>query len=281
MIFTRANTRFLAALVLIHAAAVSGAAFHDRGNGMIYDDVLNVTWMQDASMAGKMTLDDAQEWTSNLVHAGVSGWRLPIMDVNNDGVVVSCTLVTQQQCRDSELGYLIKYGLMGDDGTDLRGDQGPFLNIQWWYWSSTLDMRFPPQVDVWAASFWHSFISPVSLNGTNWVWPVRTGDVLCENALIDIDCDGVLNGQDNCANVPNQLQRDTDADGFGNRCDADFDQNCVVNALDLGRLKTSFFTANPDADLDGSGVVNATDLGLFKSLFFLPPGPSDLANICE
>ena len=42
-----ANT--LAALLVFTGAAQ--AALHDRGGGLIYDDVLNVTWLQDASYA--------------------------------------------------------------------------------------------------------------------------------------------------------------------------------------------------------------------------------------
>ena len=30
----------------------AGAALHDRGSGLIYDDVLDITWLQDAGMGG-------------------------------------------------------------------------------------------------------------------------------------------------------------------------------------------------------------------------------------
>ncbi len=36
-------------------ACVSDAALFDRGNGLIYDDVLNVTWLQDANLAASNT----------------------------------------------------------------------------------------------------------------------------------------------------------------------------------------------------------------------------------
>ena len=86
---------------------------------------------------------------------------------------------------------------------------------------------------------------------------------------------------DNCSIAANADQRDTDGDGFGNICDADLSDDCIVNAVDLGILKSVFFSADPDADFDGSGAVNAVDLGIFKALFFLPPGPSGITNICD
>ena len=50
------NTRKtrVAALGLAVGLAMSGAAqaaLHDRGGGLVYDDVLNVTWLQDANYA--------------------------------------------------------------------------------------------------------------------------------------------------------------------------------------------------------------------------------------
>jgi hypothetical protein len=90
----------------------------------------------------------------------------------------------------------------------------------------------------------------------------------------DSDGDGVLNNVDNCVNVANADQRDTDNDGIGNACDADLNNDCIVNIVDLGRLRLVFFSADPDADLNGDGVVNFLDLGILSTFFFQPPGPS-------
>ncbi len=95
----------------------------------------------------------------------------------------------------------------------------------------------------------------------------------------DTDDDGVSDASDNCTIVVNPMQRDTDADGHGNFCDADFNNDCIVNALDLGQFKLVFFTSDADADLNGDGIVNAQDLGLLKTLFFEAPGPS-AAGLC-
>jgi hypothetical protein len=100
--------------------------------------------------------------------------------------------------------------------------------------------------------------------------------------LPDQDQDGVGDPEDNCLAVANADQRDSNLDGFGNLCDADFDGNLIVNPLDLGVFKSGYLKAqgepgyNPDADLDGGAVVNATDLTLFRSLYLGVPGPSGL-----
>ena len=89
----------------------------------------------------------------------------------------------------------------------------------------------------------------------------------------DRDNDGVPNVTDNCLQVENVNQRDTDGDGFGNFCDPDLNNDNIVNVVDLGILRTVFFTADANADFDGDGVVNVTDLGIMRSFFFRPPGP--------
>ncbi len=97
----------------------------------------------------------------------------------------------------------------------------------------------------------------------------------------DSDGDGVTDDIDNCTLAPNVAQTDSDGDNIGNVCDADLNNDCIVNALDLGTFRSVFFSANADADLNGDGIVNALDLGVFKGLFFGVPGPSGLPNACQ
>ncbi len=96
------------------------------------------------------------------------------------------------------------------------------------------------------------------------------------SVTVDTDGDGIPDICDNCSARPNADQRDTDLDGYGNVCDADFDNNGIVNTLDLAKLKASFGQRGDDkaVDLDGNYIVNTQDLAIFKSLFGKPPGPA-------
>ncbi len=97
----------------------------------------------------------------------------------------------------------------------------------------------------------------------------------------DADEDGIPDAADNCLVAANADQRDTDSDGIGNACDADFNADCVVNFADLATIKALFLSANADADLTGDGVVNFGDLAVLKGLFLGPPGPAASPNACD
>ncbi len=98
---------------------------------------------------------------------------------------------------------------------------------------------------------------------------------------LDTDADGIADASDTCIESHNPDQRDSDGDGIGNICDADLDNDCIVNFSDLGVMKALFFGFDPDADLDGDGVVNFSDLGIMKQRIFGLPGPSCTPNICD
>jgi len=53
----------------------------------------------------------------------------------------------------------------------------------------------------------------------------------------------------------------------------------VINFVDLGIMRSVFFTSNDNADLDSDGVMNFMDLGIMKSKFFGAPGSSGLVDI--
>ncbi len=97
----------------------------------------------------------------------------------------------------------------------------------------------------------------------------------------DTDADGLHDATDNCVLVANADQRDTNSDGFGNACDADLDNNCTVDFLDLAVMKSVFFTSEADADLSGDASVGFSDLAILKQSMFQSPGPSGMPNDCE
>ena len=100
-------------------------------------------------------------------------------------------------------------------------------------------------------------------------------------AAPDTDGDTVTDDLDNCIDVVNAAQTDADNDGFGNACDADFTQDCLVNIGDLAVLKASFMTADAVTDLNGDGQTNFADLAAFRAYFSGVPGPSGLATACD
>jgi len=114
--------------------------------------------------------------------------------------------------------------------------------------------------------------------------PLMTSDARVDTGD-DLDGDGVPDARDNCLHVPNRDQRDTDGDGYGNRCDADFDNDGRVTAgwgpmpygvtPDLDALERAIATHHYDAnlDLDGDRDVDADDGTIASLSLFLPPGP--------
>ena len=95
----------------------------------------------------------------------------------------------------------------------------------------------------------------------------------------DSDGDGLADDVDNCTAVANADQIDTDADGYGNLCDPDLNNDCIVNVVDLGLFRTVFFSGNPDADFNSDTVVNVVDLSVLRAYSYLPPGPA-ASDVC-
>jgi len=80
---------------------------------------------------------------------------------------------------------------------------------------------------------------------------------------------------DNCRlvqNGPNQgsNQVDTDVDGYGNACDADYDNDFAVTTADFSVFLTAFGGAGTETDHDGDGATTTADFAVFLSQFGLP-----------
>lgn len=96
-------------------------------------------------------------------------------------------------------------------------------------------------------------------------------------SIPDSDADGILDSMDNCTQVPNPSQCDGDNDGYGNHCDADLNNDLIVNGLDVGPFRAGFGTTSPVTDINCDGITNGLDVGPFKAMFGMAPGPSGLA----
>ena len=124
------------ACVLSALSPLASAALYDRGNGMIYDDVLDITWLQDANYAstsgyaaanangaqhsssgniqadGAMGWLAANNWAGQLVYGGYDDWRLASAGSNPS---------TGYNITTSELGHMFYNNLgltAGDDILD-------------------------------------------------------------------------------------------------------------------------------------------------------------------
>ena len=168
-------------LAVAWSAGLVGAAqatLIDRGNGLIYDNVLNITWLQDANLAatdtfglggidanGRMTWNTAESWIAAMDAAdykGYNNWRLPtIAPVNgtnfvdtfsNNGTTDFGYGITSP---NSELAYLyyVDLGNLGYCTPNAGGSNtciqppisgltntGPFTSLApYVYWSGTQD----------------------------------------------------------------------------------------------------------------------------------------------
>lgn len=95
----------------------------------------------------------------------------------------------------------------------------------------------------------------------------------------DTDGDGVDDAVDNCTLAWNPDQQDANRDGYGNRCDADLNENGLVDSQDAALIKAAFGLNNhPDRDINGNGTVDSEDASILKSRFGQAPGPSAIGS---
>jgi hypothetical protein len=172
-----------ALLPILMAFAVSASAnLVSRPGGMVYDTVLNITWLQDGNYAktsgydsdGLMDWSAATTWADNLVYGGYSDWRLPTTGIPD----ASCD-ASGYNCIGSELGYLF-YSNLGvaahaDVTTGIASELAKFINIQGYvYWSAT---EYSPSSTAWTFVFGSGYEGLGGEGGVFNAWAVRTGDV--------------------------------------------------------------------------------------------------------
>jgi hypothetical protein len=124
------NKLSLAAGIFLSVATLhANAALYNRGNGMIYDSTLNITWLQDANYAktsgasptwytyidnlpvndGRMELSTAQLWAYDLVYGGYSDWRF----ASAKPLSSNCCIPPATYDGSTDLGYNITRGEIG------------------------------------------------------------------------------------------------------------------------------------------------------------------------
>jgi hypothetical protein len=192
-----------AILFLLGTAGISGAALIDRGGGLIYDDVVEITWLQDANLAltetfgvsgitdGHMNWDTAQAWISAMNsenYLGYSDWRLP---TTVDGAAVYGTdgpssgdswgnynydYTYGDNLYNSEMGYMFYQNLGNSTESGLENTSFfDILPVTYWSVEFTSD---DPIYRAWTFSFYSGFqgFTP-KINYIYYAWAVRDGDV--------------------------------------------------------------------------------------------------------
>lgn len=195
------NTFRLTALSMSLVSPVH-AALIDRGNGLIYDTDLDITWLQDANYAktsgydsdGQMTWQEALGWADQLEYGGYSDWRLPKIESQYgdltfayDGTGALGYNITSQ---DNELAYMFYVNLGGigtyDEAGNFTHNAGftgpiPILNLHdsaQWYFSGNR-VETPEYAGyTWVFNMLVGYNNWTSVNSEWYVWAVRDGNVL-------------------------------------------------------------------------------------------------------
>lgn len=113
---------WVAGLAAALGLGMAQAALIARDGGMLYDDVLNITWLQDAyylknggyDANGRVTWAQADAWAANLVFGGFDDWRLPTTRQPDPSCSWRKDTPVQYYgfgCVGSELGYMFHVNL--------------------------------------------------------------------------------------------------------------------------------------------------------------------------
>ncbi|MAV76072.1 MAG: hypothetical protein CL691_05580, partial [Cellvibrionales bacterium] len=181
------------------------AALYDRGNGLIYDDVLDITWLQDANYAqtsgydsdGKMTWYEAKTWAENLSFQNFTDWRLPL---SNGWYQSSSTYTNYEDA--GELAHMHYYNLnnqkhivdtcspecsSNDEFIDGNtGSSKSILNIQSMYWFGDEDIGLGESYGLVFGPHDGGAGTGDKNNSIPSSWAVHDGDI----GTVDTDGDG-------------------------------------------------------------------------------------------
>ena len=173
-------------LFLVFASGAAQASLIDRGGGFIYDDVLDITWTQDANINGYNTWDNQVAWAAGLsivdTRPGAGGvtysdWRLPTTlqpDASCDSQLDPGGSFPLQGygtgCTGSEMGHLFNV-----DGIS-SSSMGLFTNVRSGsYWSGT---EYAPLTSfAWVFNFYYGPQDSYHKLNIHYAWAVRDGDV--------------------------------------------------------------------------------------------------------
>lgn len=208
------NAAALAAAVILGSGATE-AALHDRGSGLLYDDVLDVTWLQDANYSktsgydadGLMSWNAARSWADTLLYhdtvrnVDYADWRLAQNEPLNGAVFIeepsfdgSTDVGFNINSPKSELAYMYfvnlglkaffspsgtyqpDFGIFSDGTLDGQTDVGLVRNLQpLAYWSGTSYRN--GNLYAWYFYTEDGFQCSGYQGDELYAWAVRSGDV--------------------------------------------------------------------------------------------------------
>jgi hypothetical protein len=185
------------ATMALAISGVANAALVNKGNGLIYDTDLNITWYDSTYTSNVWT--DAVDWAAGLTAGGVTGWRLPstvdgTLHWGYNGTTTSGYNITTSEMGHlfyTELGNKGEYDVTGNvsqcfydgDGEIIPQNTGPFTDLQLgdiWspalYWSGT---QFSQNTDgAWAFSTSYGYQeSDAKTNEGYYAMAVHAGEV--------------------------------------------------------------------------------------------------------
>ena len=185
---------FAAATLALGLTTNANAALIDRGNGMIYDTVQDITWLADANYAktsgydsdGAMNWWGAKAWADQLVYGGFDDWRLADANPYDTNCTDSITppgfetQYTGGNCIGSELGHLFYVDLGLSQGQRITNstheNASLFVNLtNAIYWTGTNYDPLPSYAMIFITTFGTQGYS--STNTVKLAWAVRDGDV--------------------------------------------------------------------------------------------------------
>ncbi len=150
----------IAMTFILNIATSASAALYDRGNGLIYDDDLDITWLQYSNYAAQtMNWDEANLWVNDLLYLDYTDWRLPYSDISCSG----------SGCIDSEMGHLF----FTEEIT--AATPGQFINVRpSIYWSASENTDNTSQ--AWRFSLKYGTQGTSDKTQNRYAWAVRDGD---------------------------------------------------------------------------------------------------------
>jgi hypothetical protein len=177
--------------VMACCTGTSQAALIDRGGGLIYDDVLDVTWLQDAgyvstsgyNSSGRLTWDGAMSFADSTSYYDEvrntvwDDWRLPstINSPSSYGYDINGLSSELAFMYYVNLGFAPDYTHSPATPNPTGDKYNPFLNIAYrGFWSETLTDS-PRQ--AWMLHFHFGSTEITAIDDAQRVWLLRDGDV--------------------------------------------------------------------------------------------------------